>query len=71
MTDEEAQMAVKTQALIGTANLAGKGGFCLFSTGHLREEVKVKGSKQKQFLFRDRSGEAEVTRPAAAFTFVR
>ena len=70
MTDLEAEMAVKSQALVGTNNVAGKGGLCLFSTGHLKEKVKVKGSRQKQFLFRDRWGE-EVTRPASTFIFIR
>lgn len=70
MTDLEAEMAVKSQVLVGTNNVAGKAGLCLFSTGHLIREVKVKGSGQKQFLFRDYWGEIEVVRPASAFYFV-
>jgi len=71
MTDAEAEMAIKSQALVGTNNLTSRGGMCLFSTGYLIRKVKVKGSKQKQFLFRDRWGEIEVTRLASAFTFIR
>ncbi len=71
MNDLEAEMAVKSQALVGTNNVAGRGGLCLFSTGYLKRKVKIKGSKHKQFLFRDRWGEIEATRPASAFMFIR
>lgn len=69
MTNEEAEMAVKTQTLVGTNNVAGKAGFCLFSTGYLKREIKTKG--KKEFLFQDRWKEIEVVRPASVFTFVR
>lgn len=71
MTDEEARMALISNALVGTSNLQGKGGFCLFSTGYLREEIKVKGRGKKNFLFIDKWGELKTTRPASAFMFMR
>lgn len=71
MIDIEAEMAIKGEALVGTSNIEGKRNFCLFATGHLKKEVKVRGSKLKHFLFRDRSGEIEVVRPASAFIFIR
>jgi len=54
MTEEEAKMAFKSSALVGTSNVQGKGGFCLFSTGYLKEEIKVKGREKKNFLFVDK-----------------
>ena len=71
MTDVEAEMAVKARASVGTSNVATKGGFCSFSTGRLIKRVKVKGSKLKQYLFKDRWREAEVIRPASAFMLIR
>jgi len=71
MTDEEAKFAVKCRALVGTSDVPGKGGFCLFSTGYLKEEIKVKGRKRKDFLFVDKWKETEVVRPASAFMFMR
>lgn len=67
MTDEQAQMALKSRALVGTGDIAIRGGSCLFSTGQLIKRVKVKGSKLRHFLFRDRWGEIKLTRPASSF----
>jgi len=71
MTPEEAKMAVKSQALVGTSNVQAKGGFCLFSTGFLKKEIKTKSQKEKNFLFIDKWGEIEAVRPASAFVFMR
>ncbi|NCO80191.1 hypothetical protein GW869_00200 [bacterium] len=71
MTDAEAEMAVKTHALVGTSNVTSNAGFCLYSAGYLQRRVKEKGQKKQQFLFRDRFGEIEAARPASAFTFIR
>lgn len=71
MLVEEAKMAVKTKALVGTSNIQVRGGICLYSTGYLVEMVKVKvrGKKEEHFRFRDRWGEVEVIRPASEFSF--
>ena len=69
MTDPEAEMAIKAHALVGTHDVQGKGIFCLFSTGYLIKKIKAKG--KKIFLFRDKWGEIEVSRPASAFNFIR
>jgi len=71
MTDEEARMALKNNALVGTSNVSGKRGFCLFSTGYLKEEIKVRGRERKDFLFVDKWKETVVVRPASAFMFMR
>ena len=71
MTDAEAEMAVKAQASVGTSNVATRGSLCIFSSGRLLKRVKVKGSKLKQYLFKDRHGEAEVIRPASEFMFIK
>jgi len=71
MTNEEARMALRGNTLVGTSNLQGKGGFCLFSTGYLREEIKVRGREKKNFLFIDKWGEIQTARPASAFMFMR
>lgn len=65
MEIEEARMAVKTHALVGTSNVEN----CLFSTGHLVKEIKFRG--KKQFVFRDRWGKITVTRPASQFIFMK
>jgi len=68
MIDREAQEAVKNHILVGTSNVQAKGGFCLYLTGHLIKMVKVKGKKEKDFVFQDTFGEAEVIRSASAFS---
>ena len=69
MTLSEAKGAVKNHILVGTNNVQSKGGFCLFSTGYLVKMVKVKGKKEKEFLFKDGLGEIEIIRPVSAFNF--
>ena len=69
MDNLEAGMAIKSRALVGTSNVQGRGGFCLFATGYLKKEIKTKG--KKEFLFQDRGKEIEVVRPASVFTFMR
>jgi hypothetical protein len=69
VTTVEAKEAVKNHILVGTNNIQSEGRFCLFSTGHLVKMVKVKGKKEKEFLFVDRPGEIKITRPASAFSF--
>lgn len=66
METDEAKMAVKTHALVGTGNV----GNCLFSTGLLVKEVKSRGGK-RQFVFKDRHGEITATLPASKFIFIR
>ena len=65
MTIPEAKDAVKNHIPVGTNNIQGKGGFCLYLTGYLMKMVKVKG--KKEFLFQDRFGETEIIRSASMF----
>ena len=64
MTIAEAKRAIKRHILVGTHDV---GGACLYSTGYLLQEVK--GKKEKEFFFKDRHGEIEITRPASVFNF--
>lgn len=61
MTVTEAKQAVKYHIPVGISNVRD----CLYSTGYLIRKVR------KKFLFRDRSGELEVIRPASAFSLVK
>ena len=67
MEVDEARMAVKAKASVGTSNV---GSYCLFVTGHLVKEV-TGGKKKQQFIFKDRHGEITVTRPASQFVFIK
>ena len=69
MTLPEVKEAIEKGVLVGTSSVSVKGGFCLYSTGHLVKMVKVRGKKEKECLFRDTFGEVEVVRPASQFSF--
>ena len=69
LSDVEAKMAIRACAEVGTSNVVERGVICPFVTGYLVRGVKKNG--KKHFLFRDKHGEIEVTRPASAFIFMK
>lgn len=65
MEINEARLAVKTHALVGTGNVKNH----LFLTGHLVRSVKDRG--KERFVFIERAKEITVTRPASQFVFTK